>query len=129
MSRKLFKKCKSQTPNPTLDTTLQKDELWWEWTNKNRRRLEFMLEQFSYEEKLKTYYQVRFDGEWPKELEPIKPSDWEFMSDINRINCVDVIQNTIEAHIGEKGLKRYYYQILHNYTDQQFDDWWESRKH
>lgn len=91
---------------------------------------EYVDQKLPYETKLKLYYAIDDlrRREWPKgfPIDFMKPEYWEELTEKKKYEYMDELQDIIERSVGEKGLRRYYYQKICNYTDRQFDDWWES---
>ena len=59
-------------------------------------------------------------------MDSVKPEYWGELSDGKRRDYVNELEHAIKESVGIKGLDRYYYQTICGYTEQQFDDWWES---
>lgn len=55
-----------------------------------------------------------------------KPEGWEDMSPQERCWLHLELRNVIRDHVGAKALLRHFYKTQFGYTDQQFDDWWDS---
>jgi len=93
---------------------------------------EYIDQKLPYETKLKLYYAIDDlrRREWPDgfPIDSMKPEYWEDLSEKKKYEYMDELQDIIERSVGEKGLRRYYYQKICNYTDQQFDDWWKSQR-
>lgn len=58
-----------------------------------------------------------------------KPEGWEDMSWQERFRLRRELRNVIQDHIGAKALSRHFYKTQLGFTDQQFDDWWDSIHH
>ena len=58
-----------------------------------------------------------------------KPEGWEAMSPQERCWLRLELRDVIRDHVGEKALSRHFYKTQFGYTDQQFDDWWDSHHH
>ena len=83
------------------------------------------VDELPYEDKIKLYYSAE---QGLLDDFPHKPDGWESFSDTKREEYLAEIQWIIELCVGIKGLKRYYYKNVLGYTDQQFEDWWDSLK-
>lgn len=131
--RKLFKKHREQPKQvcSVYDSTEVYDQ-YVKW----RQRTREAIDHFPYESKCKLFYDIvnSFDLEWPNLKWPnnaltdtIKPEYWEELSEELQKEYVIHLKECIELSVGSKGLERYYYQTICGYSDQQFEDWWESK--
>lgn len=64
-------------------------------------------------------------GKWPDEL-PGKPDDWDTISDEERSRCIKIICSFISDRIGEKTWMRFKYVNLMSFSNQEFEDFWDS---
>ena len=58
-----------------------------------------------------------------------KPEGWDDMSSRERCCVFFTLRDVIRDHVGEKALLRHFYKTQFGYTDQQFNDWWDSKCH
>ena len=100
----------------------------FEWRKMAKKFVETGL---PYESKARLYWDIcNSDTVEQKEKflpNPLRDENWGTLSDNDKFDYLDKLKELIEDCVGEKGLKRYYYRTICNYTDQQFDDWWESQ--
>ena len=122
-------KAKSEKIEDTVYATSDEYERYRNWSTMIS---EYIDRSLPYEIKLKLYYAI--DDlrrcEWPDgfPIDSMKPEYWEDLSEKKKYDYMVELQDIIERSVGEKSLKRYYYQKICNYTDQQFDDWWKSQR-
>ena len=64
-------------------------------------------------------------GEWDDRLGS-KPENWEDMDQNERINASKMQIEYLESHVSKKELDRYFLTHYLQYTDQQFEDTWDS---
>ena len=62
---------------------------------------------------------------WSEEL-PGKPADWERMDAERKSYIRDNIVCAAEITIGKKAIDRYYWQNMRGYSEQEFEDFWQS---
>ena len=95
-----------------------------------RGRAEKFIDRLAHETKCRIFYTITegFNSEWPEgtPIDTIKPEYFGELSNNKRKEYIDSVVDCIQHSVGIKGLDRYYYQNICGYTDQQFDDWWES---
>lgn len=120
---------KEKNDKDTVFATTEEYERYSFWA---RTASKFIDRNLPYETKLKLYWDIRDSDKytWPVEfpINSIKPTYWEELTENKRREYMDAFLEVIEGCLGEKGLYRYYYQKICNYTDQQFEDWWKSQR-
>jgi len=79
-----------------------------------------------YETKLEVQYTIN-RWEWHEALGP-KPEGWERMSHKEKSKIIRPIRHSILMDVGEKATLRYLHKRQFGATDQQFNDWWDSRR-
>lgn len=91
---------------------------------------EKFIDRLAHETKCRIFFTIieGSDRKWPEgtPIDTIKPEYWGELSECQRRDYINRLEDCIEGSVGIKGLDRYYYQTICGYTEQQFDDWWES---
>lgn len=128
-----FKKRKSAEPvkvTKTVGDSVYASQEEYERYSRWARRTEKFIDRLAHETKCRIFYTIVEDSDrkWPEKtpIDTIKPEYWGELSESQRRDYINRLENCIEGSVGIKGLDRYYYQTICGYTDQQFDDWWES---
>lgn len=87
------------------------------------------IEKMNYQEILHMGCSLDLVGaeKWPEGL-PFKPDVWEDIGERERVEWLVSIQCLIEMRVGKKALMRYRCKLEEGWTDQQFEDWWESNQ-
>ena len=127
-----FKKRKSAEPvrgkktKQSVFSTSEEYERYSCWS----RQIEKIIDRLPHETKCRIFYTIVEDSDckWPEKtpIDTIKPKYWGELSGGQRRDYLTRLEGAIERSVGIKGLNRYYYQTICDYTEQQFDDWWES---
>ena len=114
------------TVDDSIFATSEEYERYSRWA----RQTEKFIDRLAHETKCRLFYTIveGSDRKWPDGdlMDSVKPEYWGELSDGKRRDYIDRLVDVIEGRVGIKGLDRYYYQTICGYTEQQFDDWWES---